>query len=280
MDNVNIDSKQHLASSFGRAAESYDRSAHLQKMVGHALCDQLQRSFSSVESRHPHTLLDLGCGTGFFGQRLFEEFSPQVLVFGDISLEMLNCAMRRADVWSKEVEGNPPIIKGLQLDAEKLGLYCNSIDLIFSSLALQWVEDLTEALAQVHQALSNGGRIAFSTLLDGTLHELKGSWATVDAHRHVNDFLGFEQHTKASKDLGFVIELAEQQEVVLPYEKPIQLMKDLKAIGAHNISSERPKALMGKSKLNAVLKAYEQYRRPDGMVPATYNVGYFILRKA
>jgi len=283
MFSSNVDSKQHLASSFGRAAESYDRSAHLQKLVGHALCDRFKSIFDSRGLARPSYFLDLGCGTGYFSQRLLEAFDPQTLVLGDISKDMLHCALERSKQWSVEqgvqARAHNYSILVCQLDAENLGFAESSIDLIFSSLALQWAGDLSGVMGHVRHCLREDGLIAFSTLLDGTLAELKSAWARVDDQQHVNEFLLFEDHLKAAEENGLTIEFAEQVDVVLPYDKPLQLMKDLKAIGAHNISSERPKALMGKSKLNGVLRAYEQYRRLDGTVPATYRVGYFVLRK-
>lgn len=279
MDNNNVDSKQHLASSFGRAAQSYDRSAHLQKTVGDELCRRLSRSIIDLQLPRPSVLLDLGCGTGFFAERLFEEFDPKTLVLGDISAEMLRCALDRTCRWRPELVSTASRVVGLQLDAEQLGLTANSLDVVFSSLALQWAQDLECALQQINGALVGGGVLAFSTLLDGTLSELKASWATVDQQRHVNEFLQFEDYTRVANSLGFTIEHSEVSDAILSYDKPMQLMKDLKAIGAHNISTARPKALMGKSKLSAVLAAYEKYRRADGTVPATYRVGYFILRK-
>lgn len=284
MFSANVDSKERLASSFGRAAESYDRSAHLQKMVGDDLCDRFKSVFDSRGFDRPSYLLDLGCGTGYFSQRLLEDFDPQTLVLGDISKDMLHCAMERSN--QCRVEGRPlgfthnNSISACQLDAENLGFSENSIDLIFSSLALQWASDLSRVMGHVRHCLRGDGLIAFSTLLDGTLSELKSAWASVDDQQHVNEFLLFEDHLKVAEENGLSVEYAEQTNVVLPYDKPIKLMKDLKAIGAHNISSERPKALMGKSKLNGVLRAYEQYRRLDGKVPATYRVGYFVLRKS
>ena len=49
-------------------------------------------------------------------------------------------------------------------------------------------------------------------------------------------------------------------------------MKELKCIGAHNITAGRPRGLMGKNKFKAMLAAYEQYRSPEGLLPATYEV--------
>jgi malonyl-CoA O-methyltransferase len=50
-------------------------------------------------------------------------------------------------------------------------------------------------------------------------------------------------------------------------------MRDLKSIGAHNVTQGRPDALSGKSLIRAVERNYEGFRR-DGKLPATFEVVY------
>jgi len=51
------------------------------------------------------------------------------------------------------------------------------------------------------------------------------------------------------------------------------VMRDLKAIGAHNAAADRPPALSGKQWLAGVERNYERFRR-DGKLPATFEVIY------
>ena len=50
-------------------------------------------------------------------------------------------------------------------------------------------------------------------------------------------------------------------------------MRDLKAIGAHNVNAGRARGLTGKSRLTRMIAAYEAFRR-DGRLPATYEIVY------
>jgi malonyl-CoA O-methyltransferase len=50
-------------------------------------------------------------------------------------------------------------------------------------------------------------------------------------------------------------------------------MRELKAIGAHNVTLGRPGGLSGKALLAAVTRNYEAMRR-DGKLPATFEVVY------
>ena len=48
-------------------------------------------------------------------------------------------------------------------------------------------------------------------------------------------------------------------------------MRELKAIGAHNVTAGRARGLTGRKRLAAMTQAYETQRR-DGELPATYEV--------
>lgn len=271
MSNNNLASKQELASSFGRAAKSYDEAAHLQKVVGARLLDYLKTHWKGSE---PNRMVDLGCGTGFFAESLVESFGPANLVCLDISEDMLTFTSQRIDKLDIDVAS-----AFLVSDAERLGIQSSSVELIFSSLALQWADDLQRALVEAHRVLKPGGVIAYSTLLDGTLFELKEAWASVDSRKHVNSFLSLDLSVEIARLAGFTLEVSICEDVVLEYDKPIQLMRDLKSIGAHNMAQGRSKGLTGKSKIAKVSDVYEKYRRADGFVPATYRAGYFVLKK-
>ena len=65
-------------------------------------------------------------------------------------------------------------------DAERLPLRDAGLDLIFSSLALQWCEDFASVLGEARRVLRRGGTFAFSSLCVGTLQELRDSWQAVD----------------------------------------------------------------------------------------------------
>ena len=59
----------------------------------------------------------------------------------------------------------------------------------------------------------------------------------------------------------------------MTYKDVFAIMRDLKAIGAHNVTSARPKGLMGKSHFKLLEQQYEQYRQ-DSVLPVSYEVVY------
>lgn len=97
-------------------------------------------------------VLDLGCGFGWFCRWAREQGAAEV-VGVDVSEKML--ARARADTPN-------PAIAYRRADMEHLQLPPASFDLIYSSLALHYIERLSDLLAQVHRALVPGGRFVFS----------------------------------------------------------------------------------------------------------------------
>lgn len=59
----------------------------------------------------------------------------------------------------------------------------------------------------------------------------------------------------------------------MTYDDPISLMRDLKAIGAHNVTRGRRRGLTGKKTWQSILSHYETLRS-EGKLPATFEVVY------
>ncbi|MFI4923175.1 MAG: SAM-dependent methyltransferase, partial [Burkholderiales bacterium] len=72
---------------------------------------------------------------------------------------------------------------------------------------------------------------------------------------------------------GFATPVMDMEQISMTYSDVTSLMRDLKSIGAHNLTRGRRQGLAGKSQLQAVTRNYEQFRRA-GRLPATFEVVY------
>lgn len=253
--------KLQVAASFSRAAASYDAVAGLQRSVGEQLLGRLPQTLQ------PGRWLDLGCGTGHFSRALAARYGQAEGLAVDIAEGMLRHA--------RPLGGAVHFLAG---DAEALPLGEGCVDLLFSSLALQWCGNFPQVLGEAARVLRPGGVLAFSSLCVGTLQELRDSWQTVDGHVHVNRFRRFEDYQQlcATGPLQLV-ELSRRAEV-LHFPELRSLTRSLKDIGAHNLNPGRPGGLTGRARIGALVEAYERLRQPQGL-PATYQVVYGVLRK-
>lgn len=260
--------KRKVAHSFSRAATTYDSAASLQRRVGEQLLRQLLLQ-QPPQDPAPEWILDVGCGTGFFTQKLADCF-PQSLLLGlDIAEGMLQLARQRTAKFPAY---------WLTGDGESLPLRDHSMDIIFSSLVIQWCENLPQLFTELWRALKPGGQLLFSTLGPNTLHELKQAWGAVDGYVHVNRFQSADDIQAAAAAAGFTLASWQVQDCVMDFVAVEDLMRELKALGAHNINRGQGKGLTGRRKLARVKAAYEKFRSGDKL-PATYEVFYGILQK-
>jgi malonyl-CoA O-methyltransferase len=255
--------KKAVAASFSRAASLYDSVAQLQRSV----CEQLL-TFLDDWPGTPRNMLDLGCGTGYIAPLLQARY-PQARYLGlDIASGMVDYARGR----------NRDDCDWLVGDAEALPLASESIDLIFSSLAVQWCARPEHLLAELARVLSPGGICVFSSLGPGTLRELRAAWATVDSHQHVNTFLPATILYAAVARIPDAQLTLQEQAYCMEYERVRDLLDELKALGAHNMNRSRPSGLTSRRALQGMLQAYEE-KRANGVLPATYDVIFGVLKK-
>lgn len=262
--------KQWVAKSFGQAARSYDSVARLQRRVGDQLLMQLQTVLNTdawEQRDEAITVMDLGCGTGALTQKLAEVVNTHcpaicTLVGLDLSYGMLDFARR-------EQESLP--ITWLQGDGEQLPLADHSVDILFSSLALQWCEPTVALAAELRRVLKPDGYFVFSTLAEHTLAELRSAWSAVDSFQHVNTFSSAECWQQVFSEVDFDFEYVSHHREVLYYDDFYHLARELKGLGAHNMNQGRKAGLTTKTELNRVITAYEAYRHPEGL-PASWEV--------
>jgi len=254
-----------VGASFDRAARDYDAAAFLQKEVGERLLERLE-----LTTLAPTRVLDVGCGTGRPTRHLIDRY-PQAQVFGvDLAPGMLRVAQSNQSRFGGWLGKGPRFVCA---EASQLPFAAASCELLYASLLLQWCEDLDATLLEWRRLLKPHGLLLFSTLGPDTLKELRAAWSAVDGFNHVNRFLDMHDVGDALIRAGFVEPVMDVEHITLTYEDATGLMRDLKTIGAHNVTAGRRRGLTGSGRLAAFTAAYERFRR-DGRLPATYEVVY------
>jgi len=263
--------RNHIKQHFSQAAPTYDEAAILQKTVAERVDERL-----ALTTLNPNVVVDIGAGTGLLTQKVIQRY-PQAKVFAiDLSLEMLKQAKIRLKTnkfnWLPQSVWQADGATMLNADAYSLPLRDRSVDLLVSNLMLQWCDDLDSVFAEFRRVLRPEGLIMFTTFGPDTLKELKKAWAMADGvDAHVNQFVDMHDIGDALIRNGFGQPVMDVEHFTLTYDKPMGVLKDLKAIGATNASLNRNKGLMGKRRFHRMLEAYETMRL-EGKIPATYEV--------
>ena len=253
--------KRWVGRSFSRAASDYDRVAALQRQVGERLLARLAEIPFS-----PKAILDVGAGTGYCTARLAEAFPGAELLALDIAEGMLRTLRGRQGLRAR--------VFGVCGDGESLPLRARSVDLVFSSLALQWCHDLPAVLAGFRRVLRPGGAVCFSTFGAATLRELRAAWAAADGYSHVNAFVSQAAVEAALAGAGFRRVAVGGERRVVAYPGVDALLRELKGLGAHNVTRDRPRHLTGKGVFRKMLAAYEESAAAGGGVEASFEVVY------
>jgi malonyl-CoA O-methyltransferase len=253
--------KVSVRASFNRAARAYDQVAELQRTVGERLLEHLR----PVQLK-PKMVADIGAGTGLSLHALERRYRQSQILAVDIADEMLKQARRKGSRFL----GRQRFVCG---DAEQLPLRDNSVDLLFSNLTLQWCNDAEQAYREFARALAPGGLLLFSTFGPDTLIELRESFAKADGHSHVNTFVDMHDIGDALIQIGFRDVVVDAERITCTYRDVRALMRDLKSLGAHNVTRERGRGLTGKKVMQKMIQEYERYRR-DEVLPASYEIIY------
>lgn len=244
--------------AFSRAAQSYDANAALQHVVEERLLERLEYAPAD-----PQRVLDLGCGPGRASGAMRKRFRKARIVALDIAQPMLQLV---------ELGWLHPVMR-VAGDARELPFADASMDIIFSSLCVQWVSDLPRLFAECRRVLKVGGYFAFSTFGPDTLHELRAAWSQADALPHVSNFADMPHVGAALVQAGFRDPVLDSEFFTLTYSDARAAMLELKTIGATNADLQRSRGLTGRTRYTAALAAYEA-QRIDGTLPATYEVIY------
>jgi len=254
--------------AFERAAATYDAAAVLQNEI----CRRMLARLDYIKL-DPALVLDAGSGTGNAVAGLLSRWPRARVVALDLALAMARRARERRPWWRRALDTGAARITAVCGDIERMPLSRGCAGLVWSNLALQWMAEPREALAEMHRVLAPGGLLLFSSFGPDTLKELRAAFQGLDRHTHVHRFMDMHDIGDRLIEAGFADPVMDMEVVKLTYADVRALMRDLKAIGAGNVSRGRPGALAGKSRLAEMERRYETERR-DGRLPATFEIVY------
>jgi len=253
--------KLKIRRSFDKSADHYDNYAVFQRETATELADRIARHGTGGRA------LDIGCGTGALSALMAESGTFGSIVALDLSLGMSRKAKQRSS--------RGPGFAVVQADAEALPVRDNSLDLIVSNLALQWVADPAHFFGQIAPALRRHGRFMATTLGVDTFWELREAWAAVLGKVEDNPvFHPFvperELETKAV-NAGFEVRIQSARRV-RSYKSLAHLLRSLKKLGAQNSPGLCKSGLGGRGIMMRVMDEYQSRFADNGRIMSTYHL--------
>ena len=165
------------------------------------------------------------------------------------------------------------------LETENLALVPQSLDLVVSALAFQFVNDLPGVLAQIRRALKPDGLLLAAMVGGDTLIELRQSFAAAEAELEsgvsprVAPFADLRDVGALLQRAGFALPVTDVDRIVVRYDNALALMQDLRRMGATNVLVERRRTPTRRATLLRMAQIYgERFADADGRIRATFDV--------
>lgn len=228
---------------FSDAAATYLAAAALQKEVEVRLLEQTE-----VLRHAPQRILDLGSGPGRAAAALKKRWPKAEVVAVDIALPMLRLVPSQTRFWRP--------VRRVCADAMQLPFADGCFDLVFSSLCLQWVHPLPDALHGIRRVLKPGGLLLFSTFGPDTLLELRQAYRSIGEVPPISPFAAIQQVGDALQAGAFTRSMLDRDLFTLHYADVRALMRELQALGATDARSVRARGLGGRQRWQALNAAY------------------------
>jgi SAM-dependent methyltransferase len=206
--------------------------------------------------------------------------------------ERLNAVLREfadvADIWTPgQILQTPARDRfkscthiGLQdADQETLPFQPESLDLVVSALALQFVNDLPGVLTQIRRALRPDGLLLAAMIGGDTLTELRQSFAAAETEceggvsPRVAPFADLRDIGALLQRAGLALPVTDVDRIVVRYDNAFALMRDLRRMGATNILVERRRIPTRRATMLRMARLYgERFADADGRIRATFDV--------
>jgi SAM-dependent methyltransferase len=242
-----------------RAARTYAAADFLKVRAASDAVERLETIMRSFP-----VAVDLGARNGVFARLLAD--SPARERVGNLIETDLSAAMVRDR-------------GGLQVDEERLPFGDETLDLVVSTLALHWTNDLPGALVQIRRALKPDGLFIGALLGGSTLTELRQSLLQAEAELtdgagvRISPFADVLDGAALLQRTGFALPVADTDRVTVRYAHPLELIRDLRAMGETNVLSERSRRPLTRQVLARACDIYlERFAHEDGRVPATFDI--------
>ena len=164
-------------------------------------------------------------------------------------------------------------------ETEPLALEAQSLDLVMSALAFQFVNDLPGVLAQIRRALRPDGLLMAAMIGGDTLTELRQSFAAAESELEsgmsprVAPFADLRDVGALLQRAGLALPVTDVDRIVVRYDNAFGLMHDLRRMAAANILVERRRAPTRRATMLRMAEIYgERFADPDGRIRATFDI--------
>lgn len=233
------------------------------EFMRHEVANRMEERLSLVKI-DPDIILDAGCGCATQTLELAKCFGDGRVIGLDMSWPVLQEAKRennRTERESSFVCGN---FAALPLEA-------NSVDVIWSNLALHWHPEPVEVFREWNRILKPNSLLMFSCFGNSTFSGLKKVFSDIDSYSHIHSFPDMIQLGDSLVEAGFTEPVLERERINVTYKDVEKLLADVRAFGGNAMSGRR-RGLFGKKGYEKLLKLLEKSRDSNGNLSLGFEI--------
>jgi malonyl-CoA O-methyltransferase len=227
----------------------------------------------------PLQVLDAGCGTGADLALLQKAYPAAQILGADAVPAMLESAKAPAPAMrslNQMLSRLLPAKAGIDLvcaDFGNLPFGLNSLDLVWSNLALHWHPQPDWVFAEWRRVLRVDGLLMFSNFGPDTFKELRTAFSAMDETPHALPFVDMHDFGDQLVEAGFSTPVMDMEKITVTYDTAEALLADVRAFGGNPLAT-RSRGLVGRAAWQRMLGALEAQRRADGKLGLTFEVIY------
>lgn len=248
-----------MIAKFARAATSYDGVAVLAREV----VARMAARFDYLKVA-PRRMADIGCATGDGVRELQARYPKAQAIAIDIALPMLHRVHLRTPPLLRLTRRGPQPVNA---DACALPLSDNTLDLIWSSLMLQWLDDPLPALRELHRSLRAGGVLMFATLGPDTVKELRVAAAKVGAGDTARKFIDMHDWGDMLVAAGFSDPVMDMEMIRFSYSSPRRFLADQRQLGVRD-------GLLGQQAFRDWRRLFAAWEHDGEGLPLSFEIIY------
>jgi malonyl-CoA O-methyltransferase len=229
----------------------------------------------------PLHVLDAGCGEGADLMPLQKRY-PAAQVLGiDAAAAMVHKARATQSAASSALNKlmaqwlpvRPTGAAMLCGDFARLPVGPQSIDLIWSNLALHWHPSPDQVFAEWRRVLRVDGLLMFSCFGPDTFKQLRSAFAAVDPSPRILPFVDMHDFGDMLVEAGFSTPVMDMETITVTYRSIDKLLAEVRALGGNPLAT-RARGLTGRTRWQEMKDQLEQLRASDGTIALTFEVIY------
>ncbi len=240
----------NVIKSFNKNSESYNNFSELQFCVANNLC----KLFTCNKQ---HSILDLGCGTGYIAQ---------ILKYKTINLDI---AFNMCAVAKKYNNYN------INARMESLPLRNHCMDVITSSLSIHWSDNIQSTIQEIRRVLKTNGKVLISIPTTQTFCELNNIFSSIGLA--TIDFIAFQEFITLLENNAFTVNTNSYTSYIEQhYNSFYDFIKSMKKTGT-NIN--KTGNIIDPTTFNLISKLYQNKFGTEKKIKVSWEIGYILAAK-